>query len=259
MATRKNTVKYSNTELMVVMGARLMWDGAVVIAESGFPLVCALLAQKVRAPNIKIVLESGYIITNSSELPLSVNDPCLIQGTSLITDMRSNLCELLQKGHIDIGLLSGNQIDKYGNINSTSIGNYKKPKLRLAGSNTSNDIASLSKNTFIITKHEPRKLHPCDYITAPGHLKGANSRSKSGLLGEGPKYIITDLCVFDFHPRTKKARVISIHPNVTKKDIIDFMSFKPIFPFKIPTTKPPTLKELKILRNEIDPKRYYLD
>ena len=148
--------------------------------------------------------------------------------------------------------------DKYGNINSTVIGRYRKPKVRLVGSGGANDIASLSNCTFIITKHEAHKLHKCDYITSPGHIKGGDSRPREGLPGEGPKYIITDLCIFDFHPKSKKARIKSLHPGVTKKDVLKNMSWRPIIPWKIPTTKRPTEKELRILRTQVDPKGIYL-
>ncbi len=245
-------------ELMAICGARLIWDDAVVLAGTGMPVLCAMLAQKTRAPNAKIVYEGGNIDTRNKDLPLSVSDPRLMHQAAAALDMRASLGELLQGGYIDIGFLGGAQVDKYGNINSTAIGRYNRPKVRLVGSGGANDIASLANHTFIITKHEARKLHSCDYLTSPGHLHGGDSRAKAGLLGEGPKYIITDLCIFDFHPKSKKARIMSLHPGVRKKDVLKNMSWRPIVPRKITETKKPTDRELKILRTQVDPKGLYL-
>lgn len=250
--------KYTNEELMAICGARLIWDDSVVLAGTGMPVLSAMLAQKTHAPNAKIVYEGGNIDTRNKDLPLSVSDPRLMYKAAAALDMKASLGEILQAGYIDIGFLGGAQIDKYGNINSTAIGKYKKPKVRLVGSGGANDIASLSNYTFIITKHHKRKLHKCDYVTSPGHLKGGDSRAKAGLLGEGPKYIITDKCIFDFNPKNKKARILSIHPGVTRKELLRNMSWRPIIPRKIPVTKKPTAKELHILRREVDPKGLYL-
>jgi len=256
---KKEDLSYTNYEMMAICGARLILNNSVVLAGTGMPVLSAMLAQKLHAPEAKIVYEGGNIDTKNSVLPLSVSDPRLMHNAAAALDMRASLGELLQGGYIDVGFLGGAQIDRYGNINSTAIGKYKKPKVRLVGSGGANDIASMANSTFIITKHEPRKLHPCDYITSPGHLKGGNSRLKAGLLGEGPKYIITDLCIFDFHPKSKRARVKSIHPGVTRKDISHHTSWKPIMPWKIPTTKRPSNLELEVLRKKVDPKRIYLE
>ncbi|MBU0668390.1 hypothetical protein KJ951_03445 [Patescibacteria group bacterium] len=250
--------KYTQQEFMAICGARLIWDGAIVLAGTGMPVLSAMLAQKLGAPNAKIVYEGGNIDTKNKDLPLSVSDPRLMYNAAAALDMRASLGELLQGGYIDIGFLGGAQIDRYGNINSTAIGNYKKPKVRLVGSGGANDIASLSRATFIITTHEKRKLHSCDYLTSPGHLKGGKTRAKAGLKGDGPQFIITDLCIFDFHPKSKKARIKSIHPGITKKEVQKNMSWRPIIPRHIPVTKPPTPAELTLLRS-LDPKGVYLN
>jgi len=250
--------KYTNQELMVICGARLIWDGAVVFAGTGLPVIVSMLAQHTRAPNAKIVYEGGNIDAKNKDLPISVSDPRLMLNCAAALDIRATLGEILQGGYVDIGFIGGAQIDHYGNVNSTVIGKYRRPKIRLPGSGGANDIASLAKNTFIISKLEKRKFVKCDYITSPGHLKGGNSRQKAGLRGNGPKYIITDLCVFDFDPRSKKARIKSLHPGVTKKMVLKNMRWRPIVPWKIPQTKPPTKEELKILREKVDPRKIYL-
>jgi glutaconate CoA-transferase subunit B len=252
------TKKYTNQELMAICGARLIWDEAIVFAGTGLPVLSSILAQKLHAPAAKIVYEGGNIDTRNKDLPLSVSDPRLMYRAAAALDIRAALGELLQGGYIDIGFLGGAQVDKYGNVNSTVIGNYKKPLVRLVGSGGANDIASLAGSTFIITKHEKRKLHKCDYITSPGHLKGGNTRKKAGLAGNGPQYIITDMCIFDFHPRSKKARIKSIHPGVTKKQVLKNTDWRPIVPSKIPQTKAPTAKELNVLRKVVDPNGVYL-
>lgn len=249
---------YTNQELMAICGARLIPDDAIVLAGTGLPVLACMLAQKTGAPRAKIVYEGGNIDTQNDELPLSVSDPRLMYHAAAVLDIRASLGELLQAGYIDIGFIGGAQIDRYGNVNSTCIGNYWKPKVRLPGSGGANDIASLAHSTFIITLHEKRKFHSCDYITSPGHLNGGNSRAKAGLRGDGPKYIITDLCIFDFDSRSKKARIMSLHPGVTAKEVLKNMSWRPIVPWKIPTTKAPTEQELRILRKKVDPKGVYL-
>lgn len=251
--------EYTNQELMAICGARLINDGEVVLAGTGLPVLAVMVAQKTHAPNAKIVYEGGNIDTRNKDLPRSVSDPRLMYMAAAALDIRASLGELLQGGYVDTGFLGGAQIDHYGNINSTAIGRYKKPKIRLTGSGGANDIASLAKSTFIITKHEKRKLHKCDYITSPGHLSGGNSRKKAGLRGEGPKYIITDLCIFDFHPKSKKARVMSIHPGVSRSDVLKNMSWRPIMKLKVPETLAPTAEELKVLRKEVDPNNIYLE
>lgn len=251
--------KYTNQELMAICGARLIWDGAVVFAGTGLPVLASMLAQYTRAKNAKIVYEGGNIDAKNKDLPRSVSDPRLMLNCAAALDIRAALGEILQGGYVDIGFIGGAQIDRYGNVNSTVIGNYRKPRVRLPGSGGANDIASLAKNTFIISLHERRKFSKCDYITSPGHLKGGKSRAKAGLRGNGPKYIITDLCIFDFDPRSKKARIKSLHPGVTKKMVLKNMRWRPIVPWKIPVTKAPTKEELKILREKVDPKGVYLE
>jgi glutaconate CoA-transferase subunit B len=252
----KNT--YTNQELMAICGARLIWDEAVVFAGTGLPVLASVLAQNTRAKNAKIVYEGGNIDTKNKDLPRSVSDPRLMFNCAAVLDIRAALGELLQGGYVDIGFIGGAQIDRYGNVNSTVIGNYRRPKVRLPGSGGANDIASLAKNTFIISLHEKRKFTKCDYVTSPGHLKGGKSRQKAGLRGNGPMYIITDLCIFDFDPRSKKARIKSLHPGVTKRQVLKNMRWRPIMPWKIPVTKPPTKEELRILREKVDPKGVYM-
>ncbi len=258
-ASVKAPLRYDNTELMAICGARLIWDDAVVFAGTGLPILSSMLAQKMHAPTVKIVYEGGCVDSKSDELPLSVCDPRLMKNTAAALDSRAVMGEILQGGYVDIGFLGGAQIDRYGNINSTVIGNHKRPKARLPGSGGANDIASLALNTFIITPHEKRKLHSCDYVTSPGHLQGKDTRAKAGLRGGGPKYIITDLCIFDFEEKSKRARIKSIHPGVTKKDVLKNMSWRPIVPWKIPMTPPPTAAELELLRNKINPRNAYPD
>jgi len=159
---------------------------------------------------------------------------------------------------VDVGFVGAAQIDEYGNINTTYIGDFEHPTVRLPGSGGGNDIVSSAKRIVIIMTHEKRKMvKKLDYLTSPGHLDGPGARERAGLLGGGPSLVVTNLCQMDFDPETKRIRLATIHPGVTLQEIKENTGFDLIMPENVPTTEPPTYEELAILR-AIDPHGIYI-
>lgn len=179
---------YTLTELMAVAAAREIADGEVVFAGTGLPMLGAMLAQRTHAPGCCIVFEAGTMASQLAHLPMSVGDPRVVRGAAMVAGLSEVFSYVLQAGRVDVGFLSGAQIDRFGNINSTSIGaDPCHPQVRFPGSGGSCDIACLARRTVIIAIHERRRFpERIDYITSPGWLTGADSRRKAGLIRGGP-------------------------------------------------------------------------
>jgi len=157
----------------------------------------------------------------------------------------------------DVGFLGAREVDAYGNLNTTLLGDPKGRYRRFTGSGGGNDIASCARRTVVTIRHEARKLNEAvSFITSPGYLRGGDEREKLGLLG-APSRVITDKAIFDFDPQTKRMRLKSIHPNTTLDDVLSNMSFKPVIPDELPVTAPPTAEQIRLIREEIDPERAY--
>ncbi len=250
---------YSLTELMTVAAAREIQDGEVVFAGTGLPMLGAMLAQHTHAPDCCIIFQAGTIASQLAHLPMSVGDPRALHGAALAAGLFEVFDYMLQAGKVDVGFLSGAQIDRYGNINSTSIGQYPgQPKVRFSGSGGACDIACLAKRTVIIARHERRRFpRRVDYITSPGWLRGNDSRAKSGLVRGGPSVVVTTMGVLRFHTETKRLYLSSYHPGLTARDVARNTSFRLDIQDAIQTPTP-TDKELYILRELVDPERVFL-
>jgi glutaconate CoA-transferase subunit B len=167
------------------------------------------------------------------------------------------LGSVLHRGLVDVGFLGGLEIDPYGNLNTTLLGDPRGKYRRFTGSGGGNDVASNANRTVILIRHEARKLNQAvSFITSPGYLGGGDERQKRGLRG-GPSRVITDKAVFGFDPESKRMRLESIHPNTTLQDVLSNMSFEPIVPDNLPVTVPPTAEQVRIIREEIDPGKAY--
>jgi glutaconate CoA-transferase subunit B len=165
---------------------------------------------------------------------------------------------MLQGGHVDVGFVGAAQIDEHGNINTTYIGSFDKPTVRLPGSGGGNDIISSAKRIIVIMTHEKRKMvKKLDYLTSPGFLDEPGAREKAGLVGGGPSLVVTNLCQMDFHPDTKRMRLATVHPGITIAQVVENSGFDLILPESVPTTSLPTRQELALLR-EIDPDGIYI-
>jgi len=251
-----NAENYSLRELMAVVAARQLLDGKAVAVGTGLPLVAAMFAQLTHAPNLVIFFEAGGIAPQLPTLPVSVGDSRTIHK-ALCTTTLIDIMDSMRRGFIDYAFLGGAQIDSYGNLNSTMIGDdYEKPKVRFPGSGGANDFGSLAWETLIIMdRHSPRRfIEKVDFITTPGFLYGPGAREEEGLSeNTGPSRVITDLCLMDFEPESKRMRLIATHPGITVDDIIKATGFELIIADDVETTKPPTVEDLRLLHEVIDP------
>ena len=244
-------------ELLAVLSARQLNDGQVVFAGVGIPLLAATLAQRLRCPRLTILFEGGVIgaFVEPGKLPPSTNDQRCTRRANMVLGSAEVLL-LLQRGYVDVGFMGGAQIDQYGNLNSSFIGDPANPKIRLPGTGGGNDIASLAQ-MIVAMKHEKRRfVEHVDFITSPGYLRGAGARQANGLLAGGMFRVVTDLAVFAFDDKERRMQVISLNPGVSRERVQDNTGFALEFAADLGMTEPPTEQELQVLR-ELDPERLY--
>jgi glutaconate CoA-transferase subunit B len=243
---------------MVCAASRELKDQEVVFVGIGIPQLGALLAQRTHAPNLTLIYESGVVGTHPARLPLSIGDPTLVSGTYGILNFYETFSMLLQRGLIDVGFLGGAQVDRFGNINSTVIGSYDKPKVRLPGSGGGCEIAALSKRIVIITPHEKRRMvEKVDFVTSPGFLDGPGAREKLGLAG-GPSAVISTMGVLRFDEKTREMCLFSYHPGVTLDEVKQNTGWELKTSPDVRETESPTSEELEILRKDLDPQGIFL-
>lgn len=253
------TTEYSLMELMTVIAARQIADGEVVFAGTGLPMLGVMLAQKTHAPGCIIIFEAGTVASRLAHLPMSVGDPRAMYGAASAAGLNEVFTYVLQAGRVDVGFLSGAQVDRYGNINSTSIGaDPRRPAVRFSGSGGACDIACLAKRTVIIAKHEKRRFpEKVDYVTSPGWLEGGSSRQAAGLVRGGPDVVVTTMGVIRFRADTKLPYLASFHPGLTPEGVARETEFGLDVGEAVETTTP-SEEELHILRDVVDPERVFL-
>lgn len=250
---------FTLTELMAVTAAHEIADGEVVFAGTGLPMLGAMLAQRTHAPNCCIVFEAGTVASRLAHLPMSVGDPRAMRGAAMAAGLIEVFSYVLQAGRVDVGFLSGAQIDRFGNINSTSIGeDPTHPQVRFSGSGGACDIACLAKRTVIIALHEKRRLpERIHYVTSPGWLTGGDSRASAGLVRGGPSVVVTTKGVMRFHADSHEMYLASYHPGLSPREVADDTGF-PLDTRGSIETPAPSAKELEILREAVDPERVFL-
>jgi glutaconate CoA-transferase subunit B len=250
---------YNAMELMICISARLLENGSTVGVGTGAPCAAAMLAQRTHAPDLFIVFEAGGLAPLLPLMPISVGDSRTVHRALMATSM-CDILEACQRGMVDYTFLGGAQIDAYGNLNSTVIGDYSRPRVRFPGSGGANDFASLCWRTLIMTRHGRRRfVEKLDFLTTPGYLTGPGAREAAGLpAGSGPYKVITDLAVMGFDERSKRMQVESLHPGVTLKQAQENTGFELLQVAAIGQTEPPRSEELRILRKEVDPHRYII-
>jgi glutaconate CoA-transferase subunit B len=249
---------YNPKELMVVNAARLLRDHDVVFVGVGIPNLACNLAMRTHAPNLQMIYEAGVIGSQPSRLPLSIGDPSLVTGSLSVCSMYDIFTLYLQRGNVDVGFLGGAQIDQFGNINATVIGDYHDPKVRLPGSGGSMEIAAWANRCYIITPHQKRRFpERVDFHTSIGFLDGGDARMKTGVRGGGPQAVVTDLGIMK--PDEHGELVLSaLHPGVTFEQVQENTGWALKQIQNCPVTEPPVPEELRILREELDPQGIYI-
>jgi len=249
---------YTPSELMAVAGARELQDRQVVAVGLGLPVVASFLAKQTHAPNMTILFELGVINPEPIHCGVGLADPRVWYRAEVLSSFVDILGAVLHKGRVDVGFLGGLEVDQYGNLNTTLVGDPRGKFRHMVGSGGANDIASCAQRTIIIMRHEERKLRKViSFVTSPGYVAGGDSREKAGLRG-GPSRVITDKAIFSFHPETKQMMLLSIHPGNTLDDVLGTMGFAPVVPEQVPVTEPPTQEQLRLIREVIDPQRMYM-
>ena len=246
------------SEILAVMSSRLLKEGQVVFAGVGVPLLAATLAQGLCCPGLTILFEGGVVgpIIKPGQLPPSTNEQRCTKRANMVLSSTEVLL-LLQRGYVDVGFMGGAQIDKYGNLNSSYIGDPANPKTRLPGTGGGNDISSLT-NMIVAMRHERRRfVEKVDFVTSPGFLDGGTTRHDRGLLAGGMFRVVTDLGIFGFDYKTKHMKIVALHPGVTLQQVQDNTGFELMHDKEIAVTEAPSGPELSALR-ELDPDRLYI-
>lgn len=250
--------QYSSAELMIVNAARLLRDGDVVFVGVGQPNLACNLAKRTHAPNLVMIYEAGVIGAEPARLPLSIGDPTLVSGALSICSMYDIFANYLQRGNVDVGFMGGAQIDKYGNINATVIGDYTKPKVRLPGSGGSQEIAAWANRCYIMTPHQKRRFpEKVDFMTSAGFLSGRAERKSTGVRGGGMLAVVTDIGIME-PDETGEMVLTAVHPGRTSEEASENTGWDLKVAPELRTTEPPLDDELRILHEELDPTGIYV-
>jgi glutaconate CoA-transferase subunit B len=249
---------YTPSEMMIVAAARALAGTRTVFVGVGLPNIACNLARYTVAPNLELIYEAGVYGARPARLPLSIGDPTLVSGSTSVVSQADLFGLYLQGGRVEVALLGGAQIDRHGNLNSTVIGAYDAPKVRLPGSGGACEIAINARRTFTIIRLSPRAfVQKLDFVTSPGHLGGGDTRRALGIPGDGPDLVITDKALFDFNTPERQMRLISLHPGVTIETVRAEMGWEAPLAETIGVTPAPTEDELGLIRVELDPKGMY--
>jgi glutaconate CoA-transferase, subunit B len=253
------TTEYKPNELLICLASRLIEDNKTAFIGTGIPMLAASLAQKTHAPNLIPIFEFGGTGAILETLPLNVGD-MYTANKGLHASGICDIMETAQRGHIEYGFLGGAQIDMYGNLNSTVIGDHANPKVRLPGSGGANDVGSHCWRTILLMQQDKRRfLEKIDFLTTPGYLQGSGTREKAGLpRGTGPYRVVTNLAIMDFEEESKRMRLIALNPGVTVEQVIENTGFELLIADKIAENAQPSDEELRVLREEVDKDKLYI-
>ncbi len=253
-----STLTYSSQELLTINSARLLRDDDVVFVGVGLPNLACNLARHTHAPNLLMIYEAGVIGAQPARLPLSIGDPTLVSGALAVCSMYDIFSLYLQRGNVDVGFLGGAQIDRYGNINATVIGDYNHPKVRLPGSGGSMEISAWANRCYILTPHQKRRFpEKVDFRTSAGFLNSRSEREAAHLRGAGPQAVVTDLGIME-PDETGELVLTALHPGATVEQAKANTGWDLKVAPNLRTTEPPTAEELRILREDLDPQGIYL-
>jgi glutaconate CoA-transferase subunit B len=248
---------FSKSEMMIVAAARELAGQRVCFVGVGLPNIAVNLAKRTVTPDLELVYESGVFGAEPARLPLSIGDPTIVTGATSVVSMYELFSFYLQGGLIDVGFLGAAQIDRFGNINTTVIGDYDEPVTRLPGSGGACEIAINARQVFVIMRQSRRSfVERIDFRTSAGNLGGAEAseriRREQGWLGRGPSVVVTDLGIWHFDAEGEM-RLDSLHPGATLDDVRKATGWEPKVAPSIAATPAPTEEELRLIREELDP------
>lgn len=245
-----DTLAYSANEIMTIAAARLLKNGSVCFVGIGLPSTAANLARLIHAPDIVLIYESGPIGAKPAVLPLSIGDGNLAETADTVVSTPEIFRYWLQGGRVDVGFLGAAQIDRFANVNTTVIGDYKKPTTRLPGAGGAPEIASCAGEVVLILKQSARAfVKKLDFVTSVGHLDGGDARQRLRLPGKGPVAVVTDLCLMRPDPVTKELSVTQLHPGIRKEQVTKATGWDVRFADQLTETPAPTNTELETLRD----------
>jgi glutaconate CoA-transferase subunit B len=244
--------------MMIAVAARMLQGARTVFVGVGLPNIACNLARFTVAPDLELIYESGVYGARPERLPLSIGDPTLVSGATSVVSMADLFGLYLQRGLVEIALLGGAQIDKYGNLNSTVIGSYAKPKTRLPGSGGALEIATHAQRIFMIMRLKRRAfVDKLDFRTSPGHLTGGDSRTRLGLPGGGPELVISDKAILNFDNSDREMQLTHLYPGVTVENVRAEVGWPLRVAESIQEIAAPTAEELRLIREEVDPHAMY--
>jgi glutaconate CoA-transferase, subunit B len=251
-------MSYSPSELMIVSAARALAGSRVVFVGVGLPNIACNLARRSHSPQLELVYESGVFGAKPARLPLSIGDPTLVSGATAVGSMADLFMLYLQGERVDAALLGGAQIDRYGNLNSTVIGEYGQPKVRLPGSGGACEIAINARRILMIMRLSKRAfVEKLDFLTSPGHLEGGDARERMGYPGEGPALVITDRALLDFDNPEREMTLVELAPGETVDGIQEAVGWELRVSPALREMTPPSAEELAIIREQLDPEGLY--
>jgi len=249
---------FSASEMMIVAAARALAGVRTVFVGVGLPNIACNLARRTHSSDMELIYESGVFGARPARLPLSIGDPTLIAGSKSVCSLADVFGLYLQGGLVEVAILGGAQIDRYGNLNTTVIGDWQRPQVRLPGSGGACEIAIHAQRVFVIMRLKKRAfVEKLDFLTSPGHLEGGKARRELGLPGLGPQLVITDSCVFGFDDQSGEMVLRSLHPGVELDEVRAEVGWDLRIDAELSTTKAPSAKELHLLQNELDPQGLY--
>nr|MBN1228566.1 CoA-transferase subunit beta [Anaerolineae bacterium] len=249
---------YTPSEMMIVSAARALAGVQTVFVGVGQPNIACNLARHTVAPDLELIYESGVYGAQPARLPLSIGDPTLVTGATSVIPMIDLFALYLQGGLVDVALLGGAQIDRYGNLNTTVIGDYQSPKVRLPGSGGACEIAINARSVYIIMRLSSRAfVEKLDFYTSPGHMEGGDARARANLPGAGPQLVITDMALFDFNNPDCEMQLVSLHPGVTLEAVTEAVGWEVRKAETLAETELPAAEELHLIRYVLDPDGMY--
>ncbi|MCW2240236.1 CoA-transferase subunit beta [Azospirillum canadense] len=250
LKTNTGVLEFTATEIMTVAASRLLKDGTVCFVGIGLPSTAANLARLTHAPDVVLIYESGPIGAKPTVLPLSIGDGELALTADTVVSTPEIFRYWLQGGRIDVGFLGAAQVDRFANINTTVIGDYANPKVRLPGAGGAPEIASQAKEVFIVLKQSTKAfVNKLPFITSAGYLDGGDAREKAGIPGKGPAAVITDLGILTPDPVTRELTLTSVHPGVTVEQVKAATGWDLKVSPDLTTTAVPQSHELEALRD----------